>query len=268
MKNLRYMVIFPLLMIAVSVITGWRCYDKAKTEMAEDLNQALQSTALTDACVEGILDSLSSMPGSPMLTFNGTHHGFANFLNIPSLRDTAHVSYSLVQAHGEGHETGTSHARICSDTIMLAGCGTKGNEVVLAVRAYANPSMASVFGHAGMEWSMFSFLAGLLMLVFMLANRRLFKVAVVHSSMRANLTLTPMQEQLMNMFLESPTRTLTKEEICSALWPKKDNPDDTLYTFISRMKSSLARQSSSYRIENKRGREYFLADEKGDFARL
>jgi hypothetical protein len=151
---------------------------------------------------------------------------------------------------------------------MLAGCGTKGDEVVLAVRAYANPTMASVFGHAGMEWPMFSFLAGLLMLVFMLANRRLFKVAVVHSSMRANLTLTPMQEQLMNMFLESPTRTLTKEEICSALWPKKDNPDDTLYTFISRMKSSLARQSSSYRIENKRGREYFLADEKGDFARL
>ena len=261
------MVIFPLLMIAVSVITGWRCYDKAKTEMAEDLNQALQRTALTDATVEGILDSLSSMPGSPMLTFNGTHHDFVNFLRIPSLRDTAHVSYSMVQVQGDDNDIGTPHAHICSDTIMLAGCATKGDEVVLAVRAYANPSMASVFGHAGMEWPMFSFFAGLLMLIFMLANRRLFKVAVAHSSMRANLTLTPMQEQLMNMFLESPTRTLTKEEICSALWPKKDNPDDTLYTFISRMKSSLARQSSSYRIENKRGREYFLADEKGDFAR-
>jgi hypothetical protein len=268
MKNLRYMVIFPLLMIAVSVITGWRCYDKARTEMAEDLNQALQRTALTDASVEGILDSLSSMPGSPMLTFNGTHHDFANFLHIPSLRDTAHVSYSLVQVQGDGNDIGIPHARICSDTIMLAGCGTKGNEVVLAVRAYANPSMASVFGHAGMEWPMLSCLAGLLMLVFMLANRRFLGVAVVRSSTHANLVLTPMQEQLMNMFLESPTRTLTKEEICSALWPKKDNPDDTLYTFISRMKSSLARQSSSYRIENKRGREYFLADEKGDFARL
>jgi DNA-binding response OmpR family regulator len=114
---------------------------------------------------------------------------------------------------------------------------------------------------------MLSFLAGMLMFVFMLANRRYPGVAVVHSSTHADLVLTPMQEQLMNMFLESPTRTLTKEEICSALWPKKDNPDDTLYTFISRMKSSLARQSSSYRIENKRGREYFLADEKGDFAR-
>lgn len=267
MKNLRYMVIFPLLMIAVSVITGWRCYDKARTEMAEDLNQALQRTALTDASVEGILDSLSSMPGSPMLTFNGTHHDFANFLRIPSLRDTAHVSYSLIHMQGEGYDTGIPHARICSDTIMLAGCGIKGDEVVLAVRAYANPSMASVFGHAGMAWPMLSFLAGLLMLVFMLANRRLLGVAVVRSSAHADLVLTPMQEQLMNMFLESPNRTLSKEEICSALWPKKDNPDDTLYTFISRMKSSLARQSSSYRIENKRGREYFLADEKGDFAR-
>ena len=78
-------------MIAVSVITGWRCYDKAKVEMTEDLNQALQRTAITDAKVEGMLDSLSSMQGSPMLTFNGNHQGFANFLRIPSLRDTAHV---------------------------------------------------------------------------------------------------------------------------------------------------------------------------------
>ena len=267
MKNLRYMVIFPLLMIAVSVITGWRCYDKARTEMAEDLNQALQRTAVADVKVEDMLDSLSCMQGSPMLTFNGNHQGFANFLRIPSLRDTAHVSYSLVHVQREGYGVETPHARICSDTIMLAGCAVEGKDVVLAVRAYANPSVASVFAHAGMEWSMFSFLAGLLMLVFMLANRRLFNVAVTPSSIRTDLTLTPMQEQLMNMFLESPNHTLTKEEICSALWPKKDNPDDTLYTFISRMKSSLARQSSSYRIENKRGREYFLTDEKGDFAR-
>ena len=267
MKNLRYMVIIPFLLMVVSIVAGWRSYDRTKAEMVEDLNQALQRTAIVDAGVDNMLDSLSGMHGNPMLTFDGTRHGFAQLLRIPSLRDTAHISYSLVQVQGEGYDAGILHARICSDTIMLEGCGTKGDDVVLAVRAYANPSLASLFGHAGMEWPMISFLVGLLMLVFMLANRRLFKVAVVHSSIHTDLTLTPMQEQLMNMFLESPNRTLSKEEICSALWPKKDNPDDTLYTFISRMKSSLARQSSSYRIENKRGREYFLADEKGDFIR-
>ena len=101
----------------------------------------------------------------------------------------------------------------------------------------------------------------------MLANGRIVRATpVTHELSRADLVLTPMQEQLMDMFLASPGRTLSKEEICSALWPKKDNPDDSFYTFISRMKSSMARQSSSFRIENKRGREYVLADEKGDFA--
>lgn len=265
MKHLRYMVIFPLLLIMVSIVVGWRCYDNAKTEMVEDLNQALQRTTVADEGVDAMLDSLSCMHGNPMLTFNGTHHGFARFLRIPSLRDTAHISYSLAQVGGECNG-GTTHARIVSDTITVAGCGADGRDVLLAVRAFANPSMASVFGHAGMAWPVASFLLGLMLLAFMFANGRLQNAVAGDAALRKDLMLTPMQQQLMDMFLASPTRTLSKEEICSALWPKKDNPDDTLYTFISRMKSSMARQSSSFRIENKRGREYVLADEKGDFA--
>ena len=126
--------------------------------------------------------------------------------------------------------------------------------------------MASVFGHAGMAWPVASFFLGLMLLAFMLANGRLQNAVAGDAPLRKDLMLTPMQQQLMDMFLASPGRTLSKEEICSALWPKKDNPDDSFYTFISRMKSSLSRQSSSFRIENKRGREYVLADEKGDFA--
>ena len=266
MKHLRYMVIFPLLLIMVSIVVGWRCYSQAKTEMVEDLNQALQRTTVADEGVDAMLDSLSCMHGNPMLTFNGTHHGFARFLRIPSLRDTAHISYSLAQVGGECNG-GSTHARIVSDTITVAGCGADGRDVLLAVRAFANPSMASVFGHAGMAWPVASFFLGLMLLAFMLANGRIVRATPVTDELsRADLVLTPMQEQLMDMFLASPGRTLSKEEICSALWPKKDNPDDSFYTFISRMKSSMARQSSSFRIENKRGREYVLADEKGDFA--
>ena len=265
MKHLRYMVIFPLLLIMVSIVVGWRCYDKAKTEMVEDLNQALQRTTVADEGVDAMLDSLSCMHGNPMLTFDGTHHGFSRFLRIPSLRDTAHISYSLAQVGGECND-GTSHARIVSDTITVAGCGADGRDVLLAVRAFANPSMTSVFGHAGMAWPMASFFLGLMLLAFMLANGRLQNAVAGDAPLRKDLMLTPMQQQLMDMFLASPGRTLSKEEICSALWPKKDNPDDSFYTFISRMKSSMSRQSSSFRIENKRGREYVLADEKGDFA--
>ena len=69
-----------------------------------------------------------------------------------------------------------------------------------------------------------------------------------------------MQMRLMEMFRNAPNQTLAKEEICAALWPKKDKPEDTLYTFISRLKTSLQKQSG-LRIVNRRGREYVLVDE-------
>ena len=59
MKHLRYMVIFPLLLIMVSIVVGWRCYSQAKTEMVEDLNQALQRTTVADEGVDALLDSRS-----------------------------------------------------------------------------------------------------------------------------------------------------------------------------------------------------------------
>ena len=264
MKNLRYMVMVPFLLMVVSIVGGWRCYDRTKAEMVEDLNQALQRTAIVDDGVDNMLDSLSGMHGNPMLTFDGTRYGFAQLLRIPSLRDTAHISYSLAHIQDGKENEAASHARICSDTITLAGYGADGRDMLLFVRAFANPSMASMLGNAGMAWPALSFLMGLMLLVFMLTNHRLLHAQSVNAPLRDALELTPMQEQLMAMFLESPTRTLSKEQICSALWPKKGNPDDTLYTFISRMKSSLARQSAPFRIENKRGKEYSLTDEKAD----
>ena len=47
--------------------------------------------------------------------------------------------------------------------------------------------------------------------------------------------LTPMQQQLMEMFFRTPSHQLTKTEICDALWPKKPDASDTLYTLIKRL---------------------------------
>ena len=56
---------------------------------------------------------------------------------------------------------------------------------------------------------------------------------------------------------DAPGHTLSKESICAALWPKKEHPENTLYTFISRLKVTLKDQSD-LDIINKRGREYQL----------
>ena len=69
--------------------------------------------------------------------------------------------------------------------------------------------------------------------------------------------LTPMQQQLMEMFFRSGSHQLTKTEICDALWPKKPDASETLYTLIRRLKP-VVEQHSDLKIESDRGRAYKL----------
>ena len=69
--------------------------------------------------------------------------------------------------------------------------------------------------------------------------------------------LTPMQQQLMEMFFSSSNHQLTKTEICDALWPKKPDASETLYTLIRRLKPVIE-QNSTLKIESNRGKAYRL----------
>ena len=69
--------------------------------------------------------------------------------------------------------------------------------------------------------------------------------------------LTPMQHQLMEMFFLSPSHSLTKTEICDALWPKKPDASETLYTLIRRLKPVIE-QHSDLKIESDRSKAYQL----------
>ena len=69
--------------------------------------------------------------------------------------------------------------------------------------------------------------------------------------------LTPMQHQLMEMFFQSPSHSLTKTEICNALWPKKPDASETLYTLIRRLKP-VVEQHSDLKIESDRRKAYRL----------
>ena len=69
--------------------------------------------------------------------------------------------------------------------------------------------------------------------------------------------LTPMQQQLMEILWQSPSHHLSKAEICDALWPKKPDASETLYTLIRRLKSVIE-QHSDLKIESDRGRAYEL----------
>lgn len=71
--------------------------------------------------------------------------------------------------------------------------------------------------------------------------------------------LTPMQHQLMTMFVEAEGHELRKEDICCALWPGKPDASETLYTLMRRLRTVLEAQSQ-LRIETDRGRSYRLTN--------
>lgn len=73
------------------------------------------------------------------------------------------------------------------------------------------------------------------------------------------LSLTPMQQQLMELFWQAPDHTLTKDEICATLWAKKPNANDTLYTLIHRLRP-IIETNTTMKIETDRGRSYSLKD--------
>ena len=75
--------------------------------------------------------------------------------------------------------------------------------------------------------------------------------------------LTPMQRQLMEMFVASDSHRLSKYEICDVLWPKKDDANETLYALISRLKRELDK-TSNYDIISDRGRAYILKRRKSE----
>ena len=69
--------------------------------------------------------------------------------------------------------------------------------------------------------------------------------------------LTPMQEQLLRMFFTAKDHSLSKQEICDALWPKKPDASETLYTLIKRLKPVIE-QYGGLHIDSERGRDYVL----------
>ena len=71
------------------------------------------------------------------------------------------------------------------------------------------------------------------------------------------LRFTPMQHQLMTMFLRATDYRVSKQNICEALWPKKDDASETLYTLIRRLKTVLEAQTT-LTIESDRNRSYRL----------
>ena len=213
----RYLFLVLFALLIASFTTSFRSYRTTELLVTEDMGQALQL-----ALAEQASDVISQ---DTIRTFNG-------YLQMAELR---------------GRATITVDTRQKDRLVPKALC-----------------SMATIFSLSDQRPASALWAATLLWMMFCLYRQRrgrnmrgqiLLVDGKFVSSDGEEIHLTPMQQQLMEMFCQTPDHTLRKEDICAALWPKKPDASDTLYTLIRRLRP-IIEANSSMKIESDRGKTY------------
>ena len=222
----QHLVIVLFIMIVASCATSLVSYHATERQVADDMSQALSSALAKQQSNVITQDTIQS---------------FNSHLQIAELRGKATIA---VDTHGR------------------------------EFKAYARCSEATIFSLSDQRPTMFLWIMTLLWATFCFYRRRknVMQFAgmlqygglcyaeadgAFYDVQGQRIKLTPMQQQLMEMFFRSDAHQLTKTEICDALWPKKPDASETLYTLISRLKPVIE-QHSDLKIESDRGRAYEL----------
>ena len=222
----KYLVIVLFVLIVASGATSIRSYRTTERLVERDMSQAL-SSALAKQQNDVITQD--------------TIRSFNSHLQIAELRGKATIA---VDTKGQKFK---AYAR-CSEATIFS---------------LSDQRLTAVLWTLTLFWAAFCFyrrrqqviqLAGMLQYG---GLRYAESEGMFYDARGQHIKLTPMQQQLMEMFFHSPSYSLTKTEICDALWPKKPDASETLYTLIRRLKPVIE-QHSDLRIESDRGRAYEL----------
>ncbi|MGM9694612.1 MAG: helix-turn-helix domain-containing protein [Alloprevotella sp.] len=237
MRKLPLIVFFTMLLMTISSCVF--SYHKAKQGLYSDLNQALSLTIKEKGMERMRRDSIKAYrllvaPSAEQATLTSAGHKvltindpvFQQYIKSEALRSKAFIAY---------------HITPCADDFDVK------------MEAQASCSMAFAWSISDQRLSLLLCLGTILSLLLSVKWQKRKTAALPVMSLH----LTPMQEQLMDMFMKAPEHRLTKQEICDALWPHKDNAAETLYTTIRRLRNEL-HESSEWEIESERGKTYEL----------
>ena len=222
----QYLVIVLFVLIVASCATSLGSYRATERLVADDMSQALSSALAKQQSNVITQDTIQS---------------FNSHLQIAELRGKATIAVD-----------------------------TKGREF----KAYAHCSEATIFSLSDQRPTVVLRTLTLMWALFCFYHRRHEMLQMVGVSQYGGLRfaeaegtfydaagrrikLTPMQQQLLEMFFRSDAHQLTKTEICDALWPKKPDASETLYTLIRRLRP-IIEEHSDLKIESDRGKSYGL----------
>lgn len=229
MKILPY-IGFCFLMLC-ALCTGINSYNRTKGMIAQDVNSALEQV-------------LAKMPNNVVTT--DTIRCYRNCLTIDELKDTAGIAMRTVRRDG----------RLETKLVAEANCSFATTFMMSDQKASGSILLVGMLWLFGSLWYVRRNRPELIVqglsyggIVF---NNDMFMTQsgeLIH--------LTPMQHSLLEMFITAETHTLSKQEICDRLWPKKPDANDTLYTLIKRIKP-IVETHSTLKIESDRGKSYSL----------
>ena len=237
MKKLPILIFLLLCLTAMATSCG--SYRMAERNIENDLKQALAKTINEKGMETMRQDSIRAYRSiarteGEMMTIAVGDETLRRHLRNPQLGEMAFITYTVRCERGGWKVTFDTEAK-CS-AVMIWSLSDQRLSAWLSVMA-------------------------LLSLALSFRGRRQLQPITMDSFSATH--LTPMQRQLMEMFVASGSHRLSKHEICDALWPKKDDASETLYALISRLKRELDK-TSSFDIISDRGRAYILKRRKSE----
>lgn len=282
------------LFVALSFLTGAKQYNDTRAAIVADLNQALREAVKQHAdqwlCRDTIQSyTLLQKRMGTGVTLRTTDNVFAEALPEEIFRRNAGICVNVLPTGGAGGRSVAINENeseyIMSDTLMLMN-SAKAAGAALSLRGFVYCPFVSVLKMTDLTSSVALFVAALCFggLYFYFCRKekgheteqkgtaeeahRLITFgdlslstddSCIYDSGNRRLNLTPMEYSLMEMFYLSSSHFLLKKDICAALWPGKDNADETLYALVRRLKHTLSAHSS-IQISAVRGRAYQLDD--------
>ena len=229
MKKLPF-VIFVFIMLC-ALCSSISSYKSTVNGITRDVNNALKLT-------------LAEMPTDVINA--DTIRCYRSHLTITELKNTACIAMTSVRRAGRQETQMVAQANCDIMTILMLSDQRASGALLFVgilwmmcslwyVRRFKPEMFAKALSYGGIVF----------------ANDRFITAKGEH------IHFTPMQHSLMEMFMMAESHSLSKQEICDRLWPKKPDASDTLYTLIKRVKPILE-ANSNLKIESDRGKSYML----------